>query len=179
MSFDCMHVSVSNMCACIYVFVCMNISVSILYVFMCCVFYKRTRVCWCVWMCFICTHVCLNVCVCFTNMCGCVCVFYKHTRVCWCVWMCFICTHVCLNVCVCFTNMCGFVCVFYKCVSECFIWMQVCVRVQECSCCNQLLLSLRPLPRLLWLLYTRRGCCAQGEAAVHRGKYRMIRVGCT
>ena len=29
------------------------------------------------------------------------------------------------------------------------------------------------------LLCTSRGCCAQGEAAVHRGKYRMIRVGCT
>ena len=91
MSFDCMHVSVSNMWACIYIFVCMNVSVSILYVFMCCVFYKRTRVCWCVWMCFIRTHVCLNVCVCFTNMCGCVCVlqmcewvFYMDASVCPC-----------------------------------------------------------------------------------------------
>ena len=104
-------------------------------------------------LCVLQTYPCLLVCVDVFYMHACVCLFYKYVFQC--------------------------VCVFYKCVSECFIWMQVCVRVQECSCCNQLLLSLRPLPRLLWLLYTSRGCCAQGEAAVHRGKYRMISVGCT
>ena len=118
-----------------------------------CIHYVRMYLCICLYEYKCLNIVCLHVlCVLQTYPCLLVCVdvFYTHA----CVFKC---------VCLFYKYVFQCVCVFYKCVSECFIWMQVCVRVQECSCCNQLLLSLRPLPRLLWLLYTRRGCTPQSK----------------